>query len=115
MSWDRYLGISPANIYLFKESSRNTRKKVWKLTIKTVEWRHWRRSPVFTINFEHISHFSGVCIVEFEQVIVGWFIWLKSFIFRLHYLWIKYVEKKRVMKWELQRATGDLYDRDPEI
>ena len=26
------------------------------LTIKTPERRHWRRSGVFIVNFEHISH-----------------------------------------------------------
>ena len=29
---------------------------VWKITIKTPKRRQWRRSDVFTINFEHISH-----------------------------------------------------------
>ena len=27
-----------------------------KLTIKTLERRQWRRSGVFIVNFEHISH-----------------------------------------------------------
>ena len=27
-----------------------------KLTIKTPEWRQWRRSGVFIVNFEHISY-----------------------------------------------------------
>ena len=27
-----------------------------KLTIKTPKRRHWRRSGVFIVNFEHISH-----------------------------------------------------------
>ena len=27
-----------------------------KLTIKTPERRHWRRSRVFIVNFKHISH-----------------------------------------------------------
>ena len=47
-----------ANIYLLKVSNRNTRKRceIWpKLTIKTSEWRHWRRSGVFIVRFEHIS------------------------------------------------------------
>ena len=49
----------PANIYLFKVNNRNSRKKCGicsKLTIKTPERRHWRRSDVFIVNFEHISH-----------------------------------------------------------
>ena len=48
---------NPTNIYLFKVSNRNTRKKCKiysKLTIKTSERRKWRRSGVFTVNFEHI-------------------------------------------------------------
>ena len=42
----------PANIYLFKFNSRNTRKRYEiysKLTIKTSD-------DVFIVNFEHISH-----------------------------------------------------------
>ena len=35
--------------------------------MKTPERRHWRRSGVF-INFEHISPFSSVSIIDFEQV-----------------------------------------------
>ena len=33
-----------------------------KLTIKTPEQRHWRRSGVFIVNFEHISHLVLVCL-----------------------------------------------------
>ena len=32
----------------------------------------WRRSGVFIVNFELISHFFSVSIVEFEQVNVSW-------------------------------------------
>ena len=39
------------------------------LTIKTPERRHWRRSGVVIVNFEHISHLcSSVSIVNFEHV-----------------------------------------------
>ena len=37
------------------------------LTIKSPEQRQWRRSNVFIVIFEHISHFS-VSIVEFGRV-----------------------------------------------
>ena len=50
----------PANVYLFKVNNRNTRKRCEicsKLTIKTTERSHWRRSGVFIVNFEHIAHF----------------------------------------------------------
>ena len=53
------LALDPANIYLFKVNNKNTRKRCEicsKLTIKTPERRQWRRSGVFIVNFEHISH-----------------------------------------------------------
>ena len=49
-----YFG-NPAGIYLLKVNNRNTRTRCEicsKLTIKTPE----RRSGVFIVNFEHISH-----------------------------------------------------------
>ena len=50
--------IHPAGIYLF-EVNRNTRKRCEicsKLTIKTPERRHRRRSGVFIVTFEHDLH-----------------------------------------------------------
>ena len=50
--------IYPAGIYLVKVNDRNTRTRCdvcSKLTIKTLERRHWRRSSVFIVNFERIS------------------------------------------------------------
>ena len=50
---------NPSNICLFKVNNRNTRKKCEifsKLTIKTPEQLHWRRSGVLISNNEHISH-----------------------------------------------------------
>ena len=46
-------------IYLLKVNNRNSRKrceKYSKLTIKIPERHHWRRSGVFIVNFERISH-----------------------------------------------------------
>ena len=52
------------------KSTIETLEKKWeicsKLTIKT-----WRRSDVFVINFEHISHLFSV---DFEQANVSWVI-----------------------------------------
>ena len=48
-----------ANIYLFKVNNKSTRKMYEissKLTIKKPEGRQWRRSDIFIVNFEHISH-----------------------------------------------------------
>ena len=48
-----------AGIYFFKADSENTRTMpeiCTKLATKTPEWRHWRPSSVFFINFEQTSH-----------------------------------------------------------
>ena len=50
---------NPAGYYMFKVNNRNTRTSCEicsKLTIKTPERCHWRRSGFFIVNFEHISH-----------------------------------------------------------
>ena len=50
---------NPAGIYMLKVNKRNTRTKCEicsKLTIKIPERRQWRRSGIFIVNFEHISH-----------------------------------------------------------
>ena len=47
---------NPAGIYLFKVNNRNTRTSCSKLKTKTPERSHWRRSGVFIVEFEHISH-----------------------------------------------------------
>ena len=49
----------PVGIHLLKFNNRNTRTRCEicsKLTIKTLERRHWYRSGVFNVNFEHISY-----------------------------------------------------------
>ena len=59
-------GINPAHIQLFKVSNGNTRKRCeicWKLIIKTPEQRYWRRSGVFIVNVEHISHYFPVFLL----------------------------------------------------
>ena len=56
---EQLYGINPAGIYLLKVNNRNTRTRCEicsKITIKTPERRHWRRSGVFIVSFEHISH-----------------------------------------------------------
>ena len=61
LKFDYFLNISryQANIYLLKVNSRNALKKCKicsKLTIRTQERRQWRRSGLFIVIFEHISH-----------------------------------------------------------
>ena len=56
----------PAGIYLLKVNSRNTRtrcKMCSKLTIKVEVRRQWRRSGIFIVNFEHISHLVLVLLL----------------------------------------------------
>ena len=61
--WERLGGRSGeianlANIYLFKVTNKNNRKRCEiysKLTIKTPERRQRRYSGVFMVNFEYIS------------------------------------------------------------
>ena len=59
-------------IYLLKFNNRNTRTRCEicsKLTIKTPE----RRSGVFIVNFEHVSHLVIVfLLLIFEHVIANW-------------------------------------------
>ena len=49
----------PAGNYFFRVNNRNTRTRreiCSRLTIKIPELRYWRRSGIFIVNFEHISH-----------------------------------------------------------
>ena len=58
--------ILPAGNYMFKVNNKNTRTRCEicsKLTIKTPERRHWRRSDIFIVNFEHISHLALVVLL----------------------------------------------------
>ena len=65
-------GLYPSDIYVLKVIHRNTgtRCKIWsKLTIKTPEQCHWRRSGVLTVNFDHISQLA---IVISHHLIASW-------------------------------------------
>ena len=60
-----------ANNCMFKVSNRKTRARCGiysKLTIKTLERHQWRRSDVFIVNLEQISHLVLVFLLYFEQV-----------------------------------------------
>ena len=55
------VGIKPAGNKMFKVNNRNSRTRCEicsKLTIKVPERRHWRRSDIFIVNLEHISHLA---------------------------------------------------------
>ena len=56
--------------YMFKVNNRNTKRCeiCSKLTTKTIEWRHWHRSGVFVVNYEHILHLVLVFLLNFENV-----------------------------------------------
>ena len=59
----------PADNYLFKISNVNVKTMCdyLKLTLKTTEQRHWRRSGVFNVNCEQISHI----VVVFSLLILN--------------------------------------------
>ena len=58
-SFCEWLTNNPAGNYMFKVNNRNTKTRYEissKLTIKTPEQYHWRRSGLFIVNFEGTSH-----------------------------------------------------------
>ena len=78
----KLMAAHPAGIYLLKVNNRNTRTRCEvcsKITIKTLERRHkmehlvitiitkssilWRRSAIFIVNFEHISHLALIFLL----------------------------------------------------
>ena len=63
----RFSGITPADIYLFKVKIGSTRTIYEihsKLTIKTPARSHWRIFRIFIANFEQTSQFSCVSVVN---------------------------------------------------
>ena len=53
--------MSPAGIHLLIVNNSNTRTRCEicsKLTIRTPERRQWRRSSIFIVSFEHVSHLN---------------------------------------------------------
>ena len=63
-----YHKTTPAGNYMFKVNNRNIRIRCGicsKLTIKIPERRQWRRSGIFIVNFEHISHLFLVFLLLF--------------------------------------------------
>ena len=48
----------PADVYLLKVKNRNTGTRGEICSNKDIYRRHWCRSGVFIVNFEHISTFS---------------------------------------------------------
>ena len=58
---------------MFKVNNKKTKTRCKicpKLTIKTPGQRHWRRSGVFIVNFEHISHLAlGFLLMTLSKLI----------------------------------------------
>ena len=48
-------------------NTRTMCKICWNLTIKTPEWRHWRRFGGFSFNFEQISHIFMVFLLTLNK------------------------------------------------
>ena len=47
-------------------------------SIKTTKRRYFHRSDVFVFNFEHVSHFCGVSIDDFERRNAGRYLSFKN-------------------------------------
>ena len=68
--------ILTPGIYLLKVNNRSIKRRCEicsKLTVKTPERRHWRRSRVF-INFVHFSHLALVFLVKINCRL-GYLLW----------------------------------------
>ena len=91
---------------MFKVNNRNTRKRCKicsKLTIKTPERHHWRRSGVFIVNFQHISDlFIVFLLFTLNQVNISW---VHALQWSLLYVFKKIFSNKRLfsvanhLKW----------------
>ena len=71
----KLMGTFPVKIYLLKVNNRDTTKRCKissKLIIKTPERRHWRRSNVFIVNFEHNSHLFLTFLLLTEHESISW-------------------------------------------
>ena len=59
-----FLKSNTRPVFTYSKLNTRTRCKICsKLTIKTPERRHWRRSSVFIVNFEDISHLVLVLLL----------------------------------------------------
>ena len=64
---------------MLKVNNRKTLEQGVK-TIKTPERHHWRRSSVFIVNFEHISHLAIVfLLLTFSRKMPAGLVMLKAF------------------------------------
>ena len=61
-------------IWIYIRNNRERSEICSKLTMKTPKWRHWNHSDVFSVNFEHISHFlcSFYCWIWTGKCLLGW-------------------------------------------
>ena len=65
--------FSPVKKWMLKVKNKNTKEICLRLTIKTPERRHWRRSGVFIVKFEYILHtFPCVSNDDFKHAFVSW-------------------------------------------
>ena len=88
-----------AGIYLLKVNIRNTRTQCEicsKLEIKTPERCHWRRSGVFIVNFDHMSHLFLVFLLAI----------LSKYLFTEHYGNLFSLRQKK--KYSLEHSLEQL-------
>ena len=68
--WDGFIEPSQLTFACLKSTIENTRLRCEicsKLTIKTAERRHWCRSGVIIVNFEHTTSFVIILLLTFNK------------------------------------------------
>ena len=101
-----FFSVVPANIYLFKVNNRNTRKSCEicsQLPIKTPE-RHWRRSGLFIVNFDHTSHLFPVFLLLTLSKKMLLAVWVTILFWAAKYKHILFLLKQNV-ECELENPT----------
>ena len=72
----------PENKYLLEIKNTNTRKRCKicsELIIKTPKWRHWQRSGLLVVKFEHTSHLFLLFLLLTVNKYVSWMVIVRSY------------------------------------
>ena len=117
----------PAGMYSVSFNNKNTKtmcKACSKLTMKTPEERKWRRSGVFTVDFEQISHIflvfllltlniillPGLGYAYYKSVSVSNLdIYLFIYLYKLIYFIVISLSYKKVLSYYIMNFTRFLY------
>ena len=84
----------PEDIYDIPVDLNKLQRKSMNFTVFNIQeefanlGKHWCHSGIFIVNFEQISNFTpcaSVLIVNFEHVISGWVLLIKSFMYDVYF------------------------------